>query len=232
MSIAQLVLNGALCWAFCVSTSDRHSLWVSCQHCVGREGQVQVDSLVGEVVWSDYRPRDGVDICLIRTGRRADHVAFSVDRSRGRGVLWVDYPARPGKSGLPLVGKDARIAHGVLCWRHGLNSSGFTSLAHLPEDLGVFLPAGKSSTALQGRVAPPLDPLGTSVEPQRSFFSIPFWLPESSTALQGRGAPPVPPARICDPSTGICVPVGEQERTLETFPAGLDRAVQNRSGCR
>lgn len=240
MSIAQLVLNGALCWAFVVGVSDKHTLWVSCSHCVDRAGEVQVDSLKGVVVWRVYRPREGVDICLIRTGRRFDHLAFEVDRSHGLSSLWVEYPARSGKSGLPLVGKDVRKAHGVLCWQQGLNRAGFTSLAHLPDDLSAFLDAGKPDTALQGREKPPaIVPRlfrksdtalqGSGETPPTPSLDV----GKSDTALQDRiDAPPAPPGRICDPATGICVPSVEQERTFEPFPVGAARAGPIEYRCR
>lgn len=135
MGIAQLVNAGALCWAFVIWSDEHTSLWVSCAHCVpGINEAVQVDSLKGVVVWKSERSRAGVDISIIRTESRPDHVAFSVDRSQGERPFWVNYRARPGKSGLPGIRPESRVAYGVLCWSDNRGQAGFCSLFHLPSD--------------------------------------------------------------------------------------------------
>lgn len=135
MGIAQLVNAGAMCWAFVIWSDEHTSLWVSCAHCVpGVNESVQVDSLKGVVVWKADRSRAGVDISIIRTESRPDHFAFEIDRSHGERPFWVNYRARPGKSGLPGVRPGSRVAYGVLCWSDNRGQAGFCSLFHLPSD--------------------------------------------------------------------------------------------------
>lgn len=144
MGVAQVVNVGALCWAFVVWSDSQNSLWVTCAHCVpGVNESVQVDSLKGVVVWKRERPREGIDIALVRTSARPDHLAFGVDRSYGEKPFWIDYRARPGKSGLPGVRPLSRDAYGVLCWSDNRGHAGFCSLYHLP-DLATFQALAKS----------------------------------------------------------------------------------------